>query len=237
VLQPRWIARSLIGTLALVLATLVAGCSPPTYLQDAPSDFTFYPAREKIPGALVASNPVKLDLRGRKRALVVAEGPAERLIVNGVPVGKTARVKPGSKIKLVVRAPDGYGETAVGTVRISGVVAEFPVTSLRKKPLAELRLGEAQAKLGRLAMSRVVAPTNFKPGSELKVDAPGIRVETREGEVSPPVALQPGEPFRLVTRVLQGTEEPTEVKVTLGSLTDVWRIRIPEQEVAAKPQP
>jgi hypothetical protein len=86
-------------------------------------------------------------------------------------------------------------------------------------------------------MSRVVAPTNFKPGSELKVDAPGIRVETREGEVSPPVALQPGEPFRLVTRVLQGTEEPTEVKVTLGSLTDVWRIRIPEQEVAAKPQP
>ncbi len=40
-----------------------------------------------------------------------------------------------------------------------------------------------------------------------------------------------------MTRVLQGTEEPTEVKVTLGSLTDVWRIRIPEQEVAAKPQP
>jgi hypothetical protein len=74
VLQPRWIARSLIGTLALVLATLVAGCSPPTYLQDTPSDFTFYPAREKIPGALVTSNPVKLDLRGRKRALVVAGG-------------------------------------------------------------------------------------------------------------------------------------------------------------------
>ena len=63
-LQPRWIARSLIGTLALVLATLVAGCSPPTYLQDTPSDFTFYPAREKIPGALVTSNTVKLDLRG-----------------------------------------------------------------------------------------------------------------------------------------------------------------------------
>ena len=37
-----------------------------------------------------------------------------------------------------------------------------------------------------------------------------------------------GEPFRLVTRVLQGTEEPTEVKVTLGSLSDVWRIRVPE---------
>lgn len=208
--------------LALAL-TVLPGCAP-GYLADAPKDFAFAPARERIPGSLVESGPVRLDVRGRKPRLVRAEGAAEHLIVNGEPAGKIARVKPGSKIKVVVRAPEGYGETAVGRVSVNGAVAEFEVTSLRRKPSAKLDLGKASAAPGRLALSRVVAPTGFRPGTELQVEAPGIRVETREGQFSPPVALRPGEPFRLVTRLLQGTDEPVEVKVRLGELSDVWRI-------------
>lgn len=213
-----------------VLAAVLAGCSmPPGYLRDAPKDFAFHPTRERIPGSLVESGPVRLDVRGRKRVLVRAEGAAEHLIVNGVPAGKVARVKPGSKIKVAVRAPDGYAETAVGSVRANGEVAEFSVTSLRKAPASKLQFGEAKAAPGRLATSRVVAPTGFESGTEIKVDAPGIKVETRQGQFDPPIALKPGEPFRLVTRVQQGTEadEPMEVKVTLGALSDVWRVSVP----------
>jgi hypothetical protein len=224
---------------AAALLLVAAGCAEaPPWLRDAPDPFAFPPARHQIPGALVVSERVRLTgMLNRTPTTAHAEGAAEGLVINGEPSGTEARVRARARLALAVRAPRGYGETAVGRVRVNGNTAEFRVTTLHRPPPDDLgALGTTRAAPGRLAQSVVVAPTGFTPGAVLRVEGPtAVEVETRAGRSAPPVALDPGEPFRLITRVPASWRGPLEVRVRLGELRSAWHIRPPEPELAATP--
>jgi hypothetical protein len=216
---------------AAAATLLLAGCGGrlPPALQDAPDPFAFAPVRNQIPGALVRSERALLTgMLNRTPTVAHAEGAAEELIVNGEPRGARARVKAPAKIAVAVRAPSGYGETAVGRVRVNGTAAEFRVTTMRRPPPDRLAFAPVRAAPGRLAQSAVVAPTGFPPGSALEVGGlAGVQAETREGRVPLPVVLAPGEPFRLVARVPQGQAGPLDLEVRVGTLRGTWRIEPP----------
>jgi hypothetical protein len=203
-----------------------AGPAAPPEVQ-APAPFSFQESRQRIPGSLVRSASVALaGFEGPLEAAI--GGAAEQLLVNGKPVlGATAVVSPGDKVAVAVRAPAELAATAVGTLRVGASAAEFRVTSVRKPPADGLAFGEAEAAPGRSASSALVAPVGFAPGAALLVDGPGVKVETREGRFDPPVTLAPGEPFRLVARVPEGSAAgPIEVGVELGELRGTWTVRV-----------
>jgi hypothetical protein len=203
----------------------MAGAGPAA--REAPAPFSFQESRQRIPGSLVRSASVALAGFGGPLEAAIG-GAAEQLLINGRPApGGTAEVIPGDKVAIAVRAPSELAATAVGTLRVGAAAAEFKVTSVRKPPADGLAFGEAEAAPGRSASSALVAPVGFTPGAALLVDGPGVKVETREGRFDPPVALAPGEPFRLVAKVPEDSPAgPIEVGVELGELRGTWTVRV-----------
>lgn len=238
---PRRRAAALLAGAAL-LAT-AAGCGGlPLGLRDAPEPFAFAPADHQIPGALVVSGRALLTgMLNRHGATVHAEGAAEQLVIDGEHVGNRAVVEPPTEIAVAVRAPSGYGETAVGRVRVNGTTADFRVTTLSEPPRDRLALRTARVRPGRTARTPVVAPKGFAPGSKLEVRGlTAVQVETREGRFDLPRRLDPGEPFRLVARVPERQEGPLDVQVRLGTLRTVWRIEPtgqPRKHPQTEPEP
>jgi hypothetical protein len=108
--------------LALALVVLLAGCAgaggEPGDAAPSGGLLAFRDAREVIPGSLVRSANVRLPKSlGAKRVWVHSGGDAEMLLVNGEPVGRSARIRPGSRVAIAVRGPEP-GAKAVGTVRV-----------------------------------------------------------------------------------------------------------------------
>jgi hypothetical protein len=208
---------------------LLAGCAgaggEPGDAAPSGGLLAFRDAREVIPGSLVRSANVRLPKSlGAKRVWVHSGGDAEMLLVNGEPVGRSARIRPGSRVAIAVRGPQP-GEKAAGTVRVGATTSTFNVAGLRRPPATKLTFSDNQAKPGQTAYSRVVAPAS--PGGELKVEGAKVMIETKEGRFRPPHRLASGEPFRLIAKVPEDQKGPLRAKVSLGREQAVWRVRIP----------